>query len=125
MKKVTALLVFLISSLSITGISFIDGKIWDIAFMIVGMITYIIVGGLFTIGILNKNGAGKTAYTFVFFLLLVIGYKIYKYLKKLKIWILSWPIFVKILIPSLITLAIVGLIIFIVIKRKKSNSIVT
>ncbi|MDY2896451.1 MAG: hypothetical protein SOT51_06135 [Candidatus Enterosoma sp.] len=42
MKKINTLLVFLISGLAITGDSFIDGKIWDVIFLVVGMIAYAI-----------------------------------------------------------------------------------
>ena len=74
MKKLNALLVFLISSLTITGVSFIDGKIWDVIFIVVGMVTYAIVGVLFSIGVLHGKEAGKEAYVFVFFLLILAGY---------------------------------------------------
>lgn len=67
MKRLNALLVFLISSLAITGVSFIDGKIWDVIFLVIGMIAYAIVGILFSIGVLYGKEAGKEAYAFVFF----------------------------------------------------------
>ena len=73
MKKLNALLVFLISSIAITGISFIDGKIWDIIFLVVGMIAYAIVGFLFSIGLLSTKKDGKDAYAFVFLLLLLVN----------------------------------------------------
>ena len=67
MRKLNALLVFLISSLAITGISFVDGKVWDVIFLVVGMIAYAIVGIIFSIGILHGKQAGKDAYALVFF----------------------------------------------------------
>ena len=116
MKKLNALLVFLISSIAITGISFIDGKIWDIIFLVVGMIAYAIVGFLFSIGLLSTKKDGKDAYAFVFLLLLLGGYGFYKLLELIRNWILSWPLFVKILVPTLIIAGIcVG--IFFVIRR--------
>lgn len=102
MKKINALLVFLISSIAITGISFIDGKIWDIVFLAIGLITYAIVGFLFSIGILSTRQNGKEAYAFVFFLLILGGFGVYKILKTIRNWILSWPLFVKIMVPSFI-----------------------
>ena len=116
MKKLNALLVFLISSIAITGISFIDGKIWDIIFLVVGMIAYAIVGFLFSIELLSTKKDGKDAYAFVFLLLLLGGFGFYKLLELIRNWILSWPLFVKILVPTLIIAGIcVG--IFFVIRR--------
>ena len=116
MKKLNALLVFLISSIAITGISFIDGKIWDIIFLVVGMIAYAIVGFLFSIGLLSTKKDGKDAYAFVFLLLLLGGYGFYKLLELIRNWILFWPLFVKILVPTLIITGIcVG--IFFVLRR--------
>lgn len=105
MKKINALLVFLISSIAITGISFIDGKIWDIVFLAIGLIAYAIVGFLFSIGILSTRQNGKEAYAFVFFLLILGGFGVYKILKTIRNWILSWPLFVKIMVPSFIIAA--------------------
>ncbi len=122
MKRLNALLVFLISSLAITGVSFIDGKIWDVIFLIVGMIAYAIVGILFSIGALHGKEAGKEAYAFVFFLLLLAGYGVYKCLEHLRLWILAWPLIVKIIVPAVVALCIVGVIILIVFKRRKSKN---
>ena len=102
MKKLNALLVFLISSIAITGISFIDGKIWDIVFIVVGLIAYSIVGFLFSIGVLSTRQNGKDAYMLVFFLLILGGFGVYKLLEMARNWILSWPLFVKIMVPSFI-----------------------
>lgn len=119
MKKLNALLVFLISSLTITGLSFIDDKIWNAIFLVVGMIAYAIVGIMFSIGILHGKQAGKDAYALVFFLLLLGGYAVYKDLELLKLWALSWPPFVKILVPSTIGLCIVGAVILIILYKKE------
>ena len=118
MKKLNALLVFLISSLTITGLSFIDDKIWNAIFLVVGMIAYVIVGIMFSFGILHGKQAGKDAYALVFFLLLLGGYAVYKGLELLKLWALSWSPFVKILVPSTIGLCIVGVVILIILYKK-------
>lgn len=107
MKKINALLVFLISSLAITGISFIDGKIWDVVFLVAGLVTYAVVGVLFSIGILSTRKQGSDAYALVFFLLLLGGYGVYKALEALRNWILSWPLAAKIAVPSSIGAAII------------------
>ena len=122
MKKLNALLVFLISSLTITGVSFIDGKIWDVIFIVVGMVTYSIVGVLFSIGVLHGKEAGKEAYVFVFFLLILAGYGVYKGLEKLRLWILAWPLAIKIIVPIMIALLIGALITLIIIKRERNNA---
>ena len=102
MNKLNALLVFLISSIAITGISFIDGKIWDIVFIVIGLIAYSIVGFLFSIGVLSTRQNGKDAYMLVFFLLILGGFGVYKLLEMARNWILSWPLLVKIMVPSFI-----------------------
>lgn len=125
MKKINALLVLLISSIVITGISFIDGKIWGVIFIVVGTIAYTVIGGLFSIGILSTRKDGKDAYALVFFFLILGGYVVYKLLKTIRNWILSWPLFVKILVPSIIIVCI-GIAIFFVVhkmmKVKKSKN---
>lgn len=118
MRKLNALLVFLISSLAITGISFIDDQVWNVIFLVVGMIAYAIVGVMFSIGILHGKQAGKDAYALVFFLLLLGGYAVYKGLEQLKIWVLSWPLFIKILVPSIIGLGIIAVVVFIILVKK-------
>lgn len=122
MKKLKALLVFLISSLAITGVSFIDGKIWNVIFLVVGMIAYVIVGILFSIGVLHGKEAGKAAYAFVFFLLLLAGYGVYKVLEKLRLLILTLPLAVKIIVPVFIMLVIIGIIVAIVLSKKRERS---
>ena len=123
MKRLNALMMFLISSLAITGASFVDGKIWDVIFLVVGMITYVIVGILFSIGVLHGKKAGKEAYAFVLFLLLLAGYGVYKGLEHLRLWILAWPLADKIIVFAVVSLcSIVGVIILIVFKRRKSNN---
>ena len=118
MKKINALLVFLISSLVVTGISIIDGYIWDIIFLVVGLVAYALVGILFSIGVLHGKQAGKEAYVFVFFLLILGGYGIYKLLEIIRNWILSWPLLIKILIPSFIAVCIIVAIIILCLYKK-------
>lgn len=114
MGKWLAFIIFLISSITITGVSFIDGKIWDIVFYIVGLIAYGIVGLLFSIGLLSTKNQGSEAYIIVFILLIACGFAVYKLLVAIRKWILSWPLFVKILVPSLIITSILVVAFFIV-----------
>lgn len=113
------LLVTLITSLSITGISFLDDKIWNIVMVIVGVVAYAIVGGLYSIHAISGKQAGKGAYAAVFIILLLLGYCVYQGIIKLQLWILSWPLAVKIIVPSIMALLIAGTIIWLVIKSKK------
>lgn len=118
MRKLNALLVFLISGLAITGISFIDDQIWNVIFLVVGMVAYAIVGFMLSIGGLHGKQASKEAYVFVFLLLLLGGYTAYKGLEQLKLWALAWPLFVKIMAPSIIGLGIIAVVILIVLVKK-------
>ena len=120
MRKTYALLSLLISTLVITGISFIDGKIWDIVLVVIGLIAFAIVGLLFSIGILHGRKAGIDAYTLVSVLLLIGAYAIYKALINFKIWVLSWPLVAKILVPIGIGV-LIGLIIVILICKKEKE----
>lgn len=117
MKKINALLILLISSLPISCISFIDGKIWDIIFIIIGMVAYGLVGLLFSIGVLHGKKAGKNAYAIIVFILIIAGYFVFGLLKKLRFWILSWPLIIKIIIVSIIVIAIITSIIIKILRN--------
>ncbi len=118
MKKVNALLVFLISSLAITGVSIIDGRIWDIIFFVIGMVSYTVVGILFSIGVLHGKKDGIEAYALFFFLLILGGYGIYRLLEIVRTWILSWPLWIKILVVVVVSLVIIVAIILIILYKK-------
>lgn len=121
MKKTYALLSLLISSLVITGISFIDGKIWDIILLVIGFVAYAIVGFLFSVGILHGKKAGKDAYALIGVLLLLGTFAIYKALVNFKLWVLSWPLLAKILVPIGIGILIGLLIVLILLKKEKDK----
>ena len=123
--KLKALLVLLVSSLALTGISFIDGKVWDIVFLILGLIAYAVVGVLFSIGFLRGSEQGKEAYAFVFVLLILGGFAIYKGLESFKVWVLNWPLIAKILVPTAIGLLAIGVFVIIIVlsmKGRKNSS---
>ena len=77
---------------------------------------------MFSIGVFHGKKAGKEAYAFVFFLLLLAGYGVYKVLEHLRLWILAWPLVVKIIVFAILALCIVGVITLIVFKRRKSKN---
>jgi hypothetical protein len=120
MKKYIAFLTLLISSLTITGISFIDGKIWDVVLLVIGFIAYAIVGVLFSLGILSGKQNGKDAYALVFILLLLGAYAVYKGLVAFKAWVLGWSLVAKILVPIGIGM-LIGLVIVLMIIRKEKR----
>ncbi len=110
MKNFNAMLVLLISSISITGISFVDGRIWDIAFLIVGMLAYTIVGVMLSIGLISGKQAGREAYRVVFGALILAAYGVYRLLEKMRIWILGWPLYFKIIVIVLLCLSFIVVI---------------
>ena len=65
-----AVLIALITSISITGVSFLDDAIWNLIMAIVGVVAYAIVGVLYSIHAIHGKNAGKEAYAAVFIILL-------------------------------------------------------
>ena len=116
-----AILTTIITSLAITGISCLDNKIWNIIMLIMGMLAYSIVGILFSLGLLHGKNAGKEAYAFVFIILLILGYCVYSGIVAIQNWIISWPLYVKILVPSLLFSAVIIVTIIYFLKKHKEN----
>ena len=112
------LLVSLVSSIIITGVSFIDGIIWNALFIMLGEIAYSIVGLLITAGVLKGKKNCKEAYSFIIVLLILGGYAIYRCLTIFKLWVLSWPLFVKIFVPSILLVLLIVIIVLIVLYKK-------
>ena len=115
------ILTTLITSLTITGISYLDDKIWNLIMVVIGMLAYSIVGVLFSIGLLHGKDAGKEAYIFFFIILLILGYCVYNGIIYFQNWILSWPLAVKIIVPICIVLLISGIILLMIHKNKKNK----
>lgn len=125
-KGITALkslLIVLITSISITGISFLDDMIWNIIIAVIGVSAYGIVGLLYSIHLIDGKQEGKTAYAAVVIILIIIGFLIYQGIIMVEQWILSWPIAVKIIVPTIMGLLIVGTTILLVIEKKKKTNI--
>lgn len=118
-----SLLVFLITSLTITGISFFDDKIWNIIIAAIGVAAYGIVGLLYSLHLISKSSEGKTVYLFVFIALLIIGYFVYKGILKFEEWVFSWPLYVKIIVPTIFVICIISIVIFIIKFSKKDKEI--
>ena len=116
-KGINILLVALISSVTITGLSFIDDQIWHWVFIGVGILAYLIVGGLISLGVLSTKKDAKDAYTLVFFLLVLGGWGVYELLNSFQQWVLGWPLAVRILVPSLLGAGIIGVVVFKICKK--------
>lgn len=112
----------LITSLAITGISCLDDKIWNIIMLIIGMLAYSIVGILFLFGLIHGKNAGKEAYAFVFIILLILGYCVYCGIVTIQNWIVTWPLSVKIIVPSLLFVAIIIISLFYLFKSHKEKN---
>lgn len=114
------ILTMLITSLAITGISCLDDKIWNIIMLIIGMLAYSIVGILFSFGLIHGKNAGKEAYAFVFIILLILGYCVYCGIVTIQNWIVTWPLSVKIIVPSLLIFAIITIVAVLLFKKRKN-----
>ncbi len=115
MKKYLPLLIFLLSSLTITGISFIDDKIWDIIVAGMGVLAYAIVGMMYSFGLLKSKSDGVKAYVFILILLIIGGFAVYQGLMNFQAWILTWPLLWKILVPIVLGLMTIGALILVII----------
>ena len=104
MSKLKIILMTFISSIVITGISFLDGKLWDILFVAIGLIAYFLTGFLYKYGLISDKKSGSEANKTFFVLLLVAALFVCFALVKLKSWIDSWPIAVKISIISVLSI---------------------
>ena len=90
--------------------------------LIIGMLAYSIVGLLFSFGLIHGKNAGKEAYAFVFIILLILGYCVYSGIVAVQNWILSWPLYVKIIVPSLLLVSIIIIGLFYSLKKRKENN---
>ena len=117
------LLTTLISGLAITGIGFIDDAIWNLIFVVIGMIAYSIVGLLYSFRFLRTSRAGKDAYIIVFVLLSILGYGVYSGIVKLQEWVISWTLWTKILVPIVLVIAIIVTIALLVRMKKNDDKL--
>ena len=115
------LLVALISSLSITGIGFLDNYFWNTVFAIIGMIAYAIVGVLYSLHLITNKKDGKDAFIVVFVILIIIGIFIYQGIIKFQQWLVSWPLWIKIVIPSILLVGIISVIVLMILKKKRTD----
>lgn len=115
------LLITLITSTAITGIGFLDSKIWNLVFVGLGMFTYAIVGFLYSIKAIHGKQEGKDAYAVIFLMLILIGVFIYKGIRSFQQWLISWHLVVKITVIALLVISIIIVSIIIYLKNKKQE----
>ena len=122
MGAIISLIVFFLSSIAITGSSFWDNQIWNGVFYVAGLAAYAIVGILMAAGLIEWKGIGRDAYKIALFVLLLMVIGVYKGLSFVRAWMLSWELWVKILVVTLISaigIAAVTLAVFRNIKKNK------
>lgn len=125
MDAIISLIVFFLSSIAITGSSFWDNQIWNGVFYVAGLAAYAIVGILMAAGLIEGKGMGRDAYKIALFVLLLAGIGVYKGLSSVRAWMLSWELWVKILVVTLISaigIAAVTLAVFRDIKKNKRKN---
>lgn len=114
MKIKIGILIFLITSLTITGVSFIDDKIWSMVISVIGVISYSIIGLLYSANLIKGSSMGAKGYAVIFVILLLVVYWLYKKLMELQMWINSWPLILKIIVPIVMIILIILVIIWII-----------
>lgn len=111
------LIVTLITSISITGISMLDNKIWNYIMLGAGMLAYSIVGILYSLKFISGSNNGSKAYLVVFIILLLIGVIIYRGILSFQSWVLSWPLAVKIIVQIILGILTIGTIILMILRK--------
>ena len=87
---------------------------------IIGMLSYSIVSILFSFGLIHGKNAGKEAYTSVFIILLLLSCCVYCGIVTIQNWIITWPLSVKIIVPSLLIFAIITIVAVLLFKKRKN-----
>ena len=88
---------------------------------VIGTLAYLIVGALYSSNLIHGKDAGKEAYVAIFIMLLLIGFPVYNIIVAFTNWLASWPLWCKILIPSLLFAGIVSIGFLLWIGDKKSK----
>ena len=118
-KGFVTLIVALVGTISITGISLLDSSFWNFLFRILGMIAYGIVGILYAIGAISTKKEGSEAFWKTLAILILLGFFVYEGIVRVQNWFLSWALGWKIAFFSVLG-AILLFIVFLLIKSKVS-----
>jgi len=119
MKKWIAVLIILLTSVSITGFSYIDNLILDRVIAGLVAVSTFIVGLLYKFGILYTRRDGSDTFKGVFIMLLIISLVMYLGIRKFQEWVLAWPQFVKIIVPLVMGLMIISIILLAIYDHSK------
>lgn len=120
LNALKGLLVTLITTTAITGISLIDDLLWNTIIAIIGTISYVVVSFFYSTRLIVGKESGKETYVVIFIVLLIVGTFVYNGIIKVEQWIISLPIVVKILIPSVLILLVI-IISIIIANHNKHN----
>lgn len=86
----------------------------------VGMLAYSIVGILYSLKFISGSSNGSKAYLVVFIILFLIGVIIYREILSFQSWILSWPLAVKIIVPTVLGILTIGTIILMILRKNNA-----
>lgn len=111
------LLITLVTILAITGIGFLDDKIWNIIIAGIGVAAYAIAGIMYSLKLISNSADGKTAFAAIFIVLLIGGFVLYQGILGFEQWLYSWPLWVKITVISILGLSVIVLL-YLYMKRK-------
>ncbi len=112
MKKWIAILITLFTSISITGLSFIDNLILNRIIAIIVAVSFSIVGVLYKLGAIDGKDEGQDAFKGVFVVLLICALVIYLEIRKFQEWVISWPLATKIIVPSVLGVMFIGFLVW-------------
>lgn len=112
MRKWIAILLTLLTSLSVTGLLFIDNLILDRIIAGLVAISFSLVGLLFKFGVIDGKREGQDAFRGVFVILLIGTLIIYLGIRKFQEWVMSWSLAVKIIVPFALGLLFIGAIVW-------------
>lgn len=118
-KGFVRLIVALVGTISITGISLIDSNFWNLVFRILGMIAYGIVGLFYSLGLISTKKEGREAFWKTLLVLIILGFFVYEGIVRVQNWFLSWALGWKIAFFSVLG-AMLLFVIFLFVKSKIS-----
>lgn len=115
------LLIVLITTIAITGISFIDNLIWKIIMAVICTLAFMIVNCLYRKDIIHGTRAGREANAAITIILIIVGILIVSGIIKLVQWIDSWLLWIKVLVIIILLLGIIITFIFMIIAKRNSE----
>ena len=111
MKKWMGVLLFLLTSISVTGLSFLDNLILNRVIAVLATVSFGIVGFFYRVGFIDGRSEGGKAFRVVFIILILLALIIYLGIRKFQEWSITWPLYVKIIVPSVLVLFTIGILV--------------